>query len=100
MKIVITSNGEFIGSKFCPHFEECKYLIVYDTKTKLYGARKSPSFNTKNILTLTKFLKQIYIKNIITGKKINDKFFKVFIPTKKDITVEEAIIDFLESYNF
>jgi hypothetical protein len=91
MKVAVTSKGEFVGSGFCPGFEECEYLIIYDTKTKEYASRKSPSFYSKNPEDLIKFLKAVYIKNIITGREIKDGYFKVFIPETSDITVEEAI---------
>ena len=96
MKLAITAEGPYIGAKFCPNFEECEFLIIYDTKTKEYASRKSPSFYSKNPEDLIKFLKAILIKNIISGKEIDDKFFKVFIPTNKDISVEEAILEYIK----
>lgn len=97
MKLVVTSNGEFMNSKYCPHFEECEYLIIYDTKTKEYASRKSPSFYSRNKEDLINFLKAIFIKNIITGKEIDDKYFKVFLVKEDNLTIEEVILKFLTS---
>jgi len=97
MKLVITSNGEFMNSKYCPYFEECEYLIIYDTKTKEYASRKSPSFYSKKKEDLINFLKATFMKNIITGKKINDKYFKVFLVKEDNLTIEEVILKFLTS---
>ncbi|GAX87174.1 conserved hypothetical protein [Lebetimonas natsushimae] len=99
MKIIITSDGEWMNSKFCPHFEECKYIILYDTKTKEYSSMKSPAYQTKDKNKLISFLKAIFMKNIITGKDIDDKYFKIYIPQKKEATIEEVLIEFLESLN-
>ena len=96
MKLLIPARGEFMSSKYCPDFEECEYLIIYDTKTKQYASRKSPSFYTKNPDDLINFLKAVFIKNVITGKHINDKYFKVFKVNDKDLTVEEVIMKYKE----
>jgi predicted Fe-Mo cluster-binding NifX family protein len=97
MKLAITAHGEYIGSKFCKNFEECEYLIIYDTQTKTYGSRKSPSFYSKDPNDLINFLKAVHIKNIITGKEIKNGFLKIFIPKKEIQTVEEAIGEFLST---
>jgi predicted Fe-Mo cluster-binding NifX family protein len=94
VKLAITSKGPLIGSAFCKDFEQCQYIIIYDTKTKEYASRISPSFYTQNPEDLKKFLKAVFIKNIITGRKINDSFFKIFIPNGENITVEDAILQF------
>jgi len=94
MKLAVTSKGPFIGSDFCKDFEQCQYLIIYDTKTKEYASRVSPSFYTKNPEDLLKFFKAVFIKNIITGREIEGGFFKIFIPDGENITVEEAILQF------
>jgi predicted Fe-Mo cluster-binding NifX family protein len=99
MKIIITSDGEWMTSKFCPYFEECKYLILYDIKTKEYSSMKSPSYQTKDKTKLINFLKAIFMKHIITGKNIDDKYFKVYIPQEKESTVEEVIIEYLKNIN-
>ena len=96
MKIAIMSKGEYIGSEFCNGFEECEYLIIYDTKTKTYGSRKNPAFNTKDPEILKDFFKKTFIKHIIS-KPIDTKYFKIFTP-KNAKTVEEAIEEFL-NYN-
>ena len=96
MKLAIPAYGEYMTSKYCPDFEECEYLIIYDTKTKQYASRKSPSFYSKNPEDLKNFLKAIMIKNIITGKDLDDKYFKVFKLKDKNLTVEEAIIKYTE----
>jgi predicted Fe-Mo cluster-binding NifX family protein len=96
MKLAITSSGAFIGSKYCPHFEECEYLIIYDTKTKQYAARKSPSFYSKNPEDLVNFLKAVMIKHIITGKSPNDSYFKVFLIKNENLSVEEVIMKYKE----
>jgi predicted Fe-Mo cluster-binding NifX family protein len=98
MKIIITSDGEWMGSKFCPHFEDCKYLILYDTKTKEYSSMKSPSYQTKDKDKLINFLKAIFIKNIITGKNLDDTYFNILIPQQKESTVEEVIIEYLKNH--
>ncbi len=95
MKIAIMSKGEYIGSDFCNGFEECEYIIIYDTKMKTYGSRKNPAFNTKDPELLKKFFKQIFIKHIIS-KPFETKFFKIFTPAKAE-TVEEAIEEFLNN---
>ncbi len=96
MKIAITSQGSFINSKFCLEFENCKYIIIYDTVTKQYGSRKTPTFEINRQEKLLDFFKKIFIRHIITGKQIESKKLKIFIPSKKDITVEEAILDYLK----
>ncbi|GAB6073962.1 NifB/NifX family molybdenum-iron cluster-binding protein [Nautilia lithotrophica] len=96
MKLAITASGAFIGSNYCPDFEECEYLIIYDTKTKEYAARKSPSFYSKNPEDLINFLKAVMIKNIISGKDIKDGYFKVFKVIDKDLSVEEVIMRYKE----
>ena len=94
MKLAITSKGPLIGSAFCKDFEQCQYIIIYDTKTKEYASRISPSFYTQNPEDLKKFLKAVFIKNIITGRKINDSFFKIFIPNGENIAVEDVILQY------
>jgi len=96
MKLVIPACGEFMSSKYCPGFEECEYLIIYDTKTKQYASRKSPSFYTKNPDDLINFLKAVLIKNVITGKDIKDGYFKVFKINDKDLSVEDVIMRYKE----
>jgi predicted Fe-Mo cluster-binding NifX family protein len=85
--------------KFCPHFEECKYIIIYDTKTKEYSSMKPPAYKTKDKNKLINFLKAIFMKHIITGKNIEDKYFKIYIPQNKNATIEEVIIEFLKNIN-
>jgi predicted Fe-Mo cluster-binding NifX family protein len=92
MKLAVPSFGEFITSKYCPGFEECEYLIIYDTKTKQYASRKSPSFYSKNPEDLINFLKAVMIKNVITGKELKDGYFKVFKVIEKDLSVEDVIM--------
>ncbi len=96
MKLAITSQGSFINSKFCSEFENCEYIVIYDTVTKQYGSRKTPTFETNQQEQLIEFFKKIFIRHIITGKQIESKKLKIFIPLKKDITVEEAILDYLK----
>ncbi len=96
MKIAITAKGEWINSTFCPNFEQCEYIIIYDTVTKQYGSRKSPSFQTKNRDTLIDFFRKTFIKNIITGISFETNKLNIFIPSSNNITVEEAIMEFLE----
>ncbi|ACM92389.1 hypothetical protein NAMH_1323 [Nautilia profundicola AmH] len=96
MKLAVPSSGEFITSKYCPDFEECKYLIIYDTKTKQYASRKSPSFYSKNPEDLINFLKAVMIKNVISGKDIKDGYFNVFKVVDRDLSVEDVIIKFIE----
>lgn len=96
MKLAITSQGNLISSKFCLEFENCKYIVIYDTVTKQYGSRKIPTFETNKQEQLIEFFKKIFIRHIITGKQIESKKLKIFIPSKKDITVEEAILDYLK----
>ena len=95
MKLAIMSKGEYIGSEFCRGFEECEYMIIYDTETKTYGSRKNPAFNTKDPEILKDFFKKTFIKYIIS-KPIETKRFKIFTP-KKAKTVEEAIEEFLNN---
>ncbi len=92
MKLAITASGEVMASKYCPDFEECEYLIIYDTKTKQYASRKSPSFYSKNPEDLVNFLKAVMIKNVITGKELKDGYLKVFKVKEKDLSVEEVIM--------
>ena len=96
MKIAVTSKGEWISSPFCPDFENCEYLIIYDTLTNQYGSRRSPSFESKEQHSLIEFFRKTLLKNVITGKKVDSDIIKVFIPSSNDITVEEAIIEFLK----
>jgi len=91
MKLVVTADGEFMTSKFCPNFEEAEYLIVYDIEDKFYGARKSPSFQTKDRAILIDFLKKTFTTHIVTGKEVGDSHFSVYIPKKLDATVEEVL---------
>lgn len=88
-----------MNSKFCSHFEECKYIILYDTKTKEYSSMKPPAYQTKDKNKLINFLKAIFMKHIITGKNIEDKYFKIYIPQNKNATIEEVIIEFLKNIN-
>ncbi|WP_456478946.1 NifB/NifX family molybdenum-iron cluster-binding protein [Nautilia sp.] len=96
MKLAIPASGELITSKYCPDFEECEFLIIYDTKTKHYASRKSPSFYSKNPDDLINFLKAVMIKNIITGKDLNDGYFKVFKINEKNLSVEDVIMRYKE----
>jgi len=96
MKLVVPSSGEFITSKYCPDFEECEYLIIYDTKTKQYASRKSPSFYSKNPEDLINFLKAVMIKNVISAKDIKDGYFNVFKVVDRDLSVEDVIMKFIE----
>jgi len=91
MKLVVTADGGFMTSKFCPNFEEAEYLIVYDVEDKFYGARKSPSFQTKDRAILIDFLKKTFMTHIVTGKEVGDSRFSVYIPKKLDATVEEVL---------
>jgi predicted Fe-Mo cluster-binding NifX family protein len=95
MKVVITADGGFMTSKFCPNFEECEQLIIYDIEDRFYGSRVSPSFKNKDKAVLIDFLKKTFMENIITGKDIEDEHFNVYIPKNMDATVEEVIIEFL-----
>ncbi len=97
MKIAITSKGKWISSEFCRDFEKCEYLIIYDTLTNQYGSRKSPSFNTKNKADLIDFFKKTLIRNIITGDGVASNRLKIFTPSSKISTVEEAIMEFLKT---
>ncbi len=99
MKLVVTADGGFMTSKFCPNFEEAEYLIVYDIEDKFYGARKSPSFQTKNKVTLIDFLKKTFMTHIVTGKEIEDNYFNVYIPKKLDATVEEVLQESIAALN-
>jgi len=92
MKLAVPSSGELITSRYCPDFEECEYLIIYDTKTRQYASRKSPSFYSKNPQELIHFLKAVMIKHIITGKDIKDSYFKVYKIDDKNLSVEDVII--------
>ncbi len=96
MKLVITADGEYMTSKFCPNFEECEQLIIYDLEDRLYGSRKSPSFQNRDKSVLIDFLKQTYMTNIITGKEIDDDYFTTYIPQKMDATVEDVIIEYMD----
>jgi predicted Fe-Mo cluster-binding NifX family protein len=96
MKVVITADGGFMTSKFCPNFEEAEHLIIYDIEDKFYGSRVSPSFKNKDKATLIDFLKKTFMRHIITGKDIKDNYFKVYIPKNMDATVEEVLIEYLE----
>jgi predicted Fe-Mo cluster-binding NifX family protein len=95
MKLLITSQGEYMNSQYCGDFEECEYIIIYDTLTKQYASRKSPSFYTKNSDDLINFLKAILIKHIITSKDVPG--FKVYKPKNKNATVEEVIMEYLSN---
>ncbi len=97
MKLVVTADGGFMSSKFCPNFEECEQLIIYDLEDKMYGSRKSPSFQNKNKSVLIDFLKKTYMTHIITGKDIGDEYFTVYIPRNKDATVEEVLIEYMDT---
>ncbi|AZV47017.1 hypothetical protein C3L23_06945 [Nautilia sp. PV-1] len=96
MKIAVTASGAYIGSGYCPGFEECEYLIIYDTKTKEYASRKSPSYYSKNPEDLIKFLKAVLIKHIITGKDVKDNYFKVFKVNDGNLSVEDVIMKYKE----
>ena len=97
MKIAITSKGEWISSPFCSDFEKCEYLIIYDTLTNRYGSRRSPSFQTGDRDLLLDFFRKTLIKNVISSSDINSNLIKIFTPSSSDITVEEAIMEFLKT---
>lgn len=96
MKLVITSNGDSMDSKFCPKFSECEYLIVYDTETKTYASRVSPAFESKDKEALKEFLKKIFMQDIITGEELYDEYFYVYIPENMDTTVRAVVMEALE----
>ena len=97
MKIVITADGGFMTSKFCPNFEECEHLIIYDFEDKLYGSRVSPSFKSGDKAVLVDFLKRTYMGNIITGKDVGDDYFYVYVPKNMDATVEDVLREFISA---
>ena len=99
MKLAICADGEYMTSRYCPDFEKCEFLIIYDTVTRQYASRKSPSVHSKRAEDLINFLKAVMIKNVITGKDINDPYFKVFKVNEKDLSVEDVIIRFLNQKN-
>lgn len=95
MKVVVTADGGFMTSKFCPNFEECEELIIYDIEDKFYGSRVSPSFKTKNKAVLIDFLKKTFMENIITGTEVGDDHFNVYKPKNMDATVEEVLVEYM-----
>lgn len=95
MKVVVTADGGFMTSKFCPNFEECKELIIYDIEDKLYGSRVSPSFKNKDKAVLIDFLKKTFMENIITGTEVGDDHFNVYKPKNMDATVEEVLVEYM-----
>jgi len=97
MKVVITADGGFMTSKFCPNFEACEHLIIYDLEDRLYGSRVSPSFKNKDKAVLIDFLKKTYMQYIITGKEVEDSHFTVYIPKNMDATVEEVLMEYMDS---
>jgi len=97
MKLVVTADGGFMSSKFCPKFEEAEYLIIYDVEDRLYGSRVSPSFKTKDKAVLIDFLKKTYMTHIVTGEDVGDSHFSVYIPKNMDATVEEVLMECMET---
>jgi predicted Fe-Mo cluster-binding NifX family protein len=97
MKVVVTADGGYMTSKFCPHFEECEHIIIYDLDDRLYGSRVSPSFKTKDKAVLIDFLQKTFMTHIITGKDIGDSPFSVYIPKNMDATVEDVLIEYMNS---
>ena len=95
MKVVVTADGGFMTSKYNPNFEEAEYLIIYDLEDRLYGSRKSPSFQTKDRAILIDFLKKTYMEKIITTKEVGDDHFEVYNPKNIDATVEEILIEYM-----
>ena len=97
MKLVVTADGESMSSMFCPNFEECEYLIIYDTDNKLFGSRVSPSFKTKDKAVLIDFLKRTFMENIITGTDVGDGHFNVYKPYNMNATVNDVLIECIET---
>ena len=97
MKVVVTADGGFMTSNFCKNFEECEQLIIYDIEDRLYGSRPSPSFKNKDKAVLIDFLKKTFMTHIITGKDIGDDSFEVYIPKNQEATVEEVLIEYMET---
>jgi hypothetical protein len=93
MKLVVTADGGFMTSKFCPNFEEAEYLVIYDVEDRFYGSRKSPSFETKDKAILIDFLKKTFMTHIVTGTDVGDKRFSVYTPKNMDATVEEVLME-------
>lgn len=97
MKLVVTADGGYMTSKFCPNFEECEHLIIYDVEDRFFGSRVSPSFISKDKAVLIDFLQKTFMTHIITGKDIGDSSFLVYIPKNQDATVEEVLMECMDT---
>ncbi|MBN1838561.1 MAG: hypothetical protein JW802_00795 [Campylobacterales bacterium] len=97
MKLVVTADGGFMTSKFNPNFEEAEQLIIYDVEERFYGSRVSPSAQSKDKAVLIDFLKKTYMTHIITGTEVGDGAFSVYIPKNQDATVEEVLIEYINT---
>lgn len=97
MKVVVTADGGFMTSKYNPSFEGAPYLIIYDLEDRFFGARESPSFQTKDRAILIDFLKKTFMKKLITSTEVGDEHFEVYKPKNTDATVEEVLIEYIST---